>query len=56
MLAWATARSSAGIETCVTVLAADGNEEITAFQVVGLIESLLLIGSIAAATQACGSI
>jgi class 3 adenylate cyclase/tetratricopeptide (TPR) repeat protein len=41
----------AGIETCVAVLAAEGNEEETAFQDVGLIESMLLTGNIAAATQ-----
>ena len=41
----------AGIETCVAVLAAEGDEEVTAFQDVGLIESLLLTGNIVAATQ-----
>ena len=41
----------AGIETCVAFLADEGDEEVTAFQDVGLIESLLLIGNIAAATQ-----
>ena len=40
-----------GIETCIAVLAAQGNEEVTAFQDVGLIESLLLTGNIAAATR-----
>ena len=40
----------AGVETCVAVLAAQGNEELTAFQDVGLIESLLLTGDIGAAT------
>ena len=39
------------IETCVALLAAEGNEEETAFHDVGLIESLLLTGNIAAATQ-----
>ncbi len=41
----------AGIEACVAVLAAQGNEEVTAFQDVSLIESLLLTGDIAIATQ-----
>ncbi len=40
----------AGIEACVAVLAAEGDEA-TAFQDVGLIESLLLTGNIVAATQ-----
>jgi tetratricopeptide (TPR) repeat protein len=40
-----------GIETCVAVLAAEGNEEVTAFQDVGLIESLLLTRNIVDATQ-----
>jgi len=41
----------AGIEACVAVLAAQGNEEVTAFQDVCLIESLLLTGNVITATQ-----
>lgn len=41
----------AGIEACLAVLAAEGDEEVTAFHDVGLIESLLLTGNITAAAQ-----